>query len=103
MSVTSELGGAGAARPQQGGPASSRKLRVMVFRAKNYYYSVLDEDDVKVLKKLDELIDEARKPQALANVILSVAQYLCGIDDVIHEVTIKAEDNQGKYRIKIVW
>ena len=87
----------------EGGPAPRREPRVQEIRAKNYYYSVLDDSDIKVLRKLDEVIDEARKPQALANVLLSVAQYLCGMDDVIHDITIRAENDKGRYRLKITW
>ena len=89
----------------EGGPApQKREPRVQEIRAKNYYYSTLSREEMMVADKLYDFLDQVGfKRDVLANVIITIAQHLCGIDDVIHEVVVKAEDDRGRYRIKITW
>jgi len=104
MEVEGASGAAGSLRAESAAPSPQRE-RIMVIKGKNYHFSYLDESDARVAKKLDEVLDipEARKPQALADVILTVAQLLTGIEDLIHNVQIEAQDARGRYKVKIVY
>ena len=88
----------------EGGPAPKREPRVEIIKAKNYYYSTLSREEMETADKLYEFLDVAGwKTDVLANIIITVAQHLCGIDDMIHDITIRAEDDRGRYRLKITW
>jgi hypothetical protein len=68
----------------------------------------IEKKYVKILEKIQNIcyvcelstLEERQKKYATA--ILTLVQYFCGMHDVIHSITIKAENDAGKkYTIKI--
>jgi hypothetical protein len=78
-----------------------------VVKASNYLlYAPADLDlDVK-LKEIDRAIVENFSPQKRENVyasaIMTLAQYFCGTDHTVHEITVVASKNGQPLEIKIV-
>jgi hypothetical protein len=83
--------------------------RTIVQQADNLALYRLTDKHVKLWKKLQPLLELLEKGDyqerfnKYATAIMTIVQYMCGVDDEIRKITIEASDDQGKpYKIIIL-